>query len=86
MAWSGRPSQMLPVTFEDLISEGSKVVGRYTFRGTHQGEFMGIAPTGKKVEMSAITILRFDGDKCVERWNEGDLLGLMQQLGVVPSS
>jgi len=45
---------------------------------------MGIPPTGKQVTMTGITILRFAGGKCVERWSEADFLGLLQQLGVVP--
>ena len=53
-------------------------------RATHKGEFLGVSPTGKTVEMAGQTILRFDGDRCVERWNIGDLLGLLQQLGAAP--
>jgi predicted ester cyclase len=54
--------------------------------GTHQGEFFGVAPTGKRVEMSGITIDRFDDEsgKMVEEWPEYDLLGAMRQMGAVP--
>jgi len=47
---------------------------------------MGIGPTGKTVKWTGITILRFEQGRCVERWNEGDYLGLTQQLGAIPSS
>jgi predicted ester cyclase len=69
---------------EDLIAEGDKVVSRYTFRGTHQGEFMGIAPTGKRVSFTGIEIDRIKDGKFVEAWFDEDHLGLMQQLGVIP--
>ena len=71
-------------TVEDLIAEGDKVVHRYTFRATHQGEFMGIPPTGKVVAYTGIAISRIAGGKFVEDWESADFLGLMQQLGAVP--
>ena len=74
----------LHFTVEDQIAEGDKVVNRVTGRGTHQGEFMGIPPTGKQVTMTGITIDRIDGDKLAESWASWDALGMMQQLGVVP--
>jgi len=72
-------------TIEDLIAEGDKVVGRVTWRGTHKGELMGIHPTGKKVTVEGIDIIRFADGKAVENWYSGDTLGLMQQLGAVPT-
>jgi predicted ester cyclase len=71
-------------TIEDLLSEGDKVALRFTFRGIHQGEFMGIAPTGKEVTMSGIDILRIADGKLVEMWNQEDVLGMMRQLGAIP--
>lgn len=71
-------------TCEDLIAEGDKVVGRFTMRGTHKGEFMGVPPTGKRVTMSGIDILRVAGGKIAEFWYGEHLLELMQQLGAVP--
>ena len=71
-------------TLEDLIAEGDKVVSRYTFRGTHQGEFMGMPPTGKVVTYTGIAITRFAGGKPVEDWESFDALGLLQQLGAIP--
>ena len=75
----------LHFTVEDLIAEGDKVVTRLTVRGTQQGEFMGIPPTGKHATVKAIDINRIVGGKSIEHWLEMDTLGLMQQLGVVPT-
>ena len=69
---------------EDLIAEGDTVVMRATDTATHKGEFMGVAPTGKEVTLGAIAIFRFVKGKCVEAWEELDMLGFMQQLGAVP--
>ena len=69
---------------EDQISEGDRVVTRWTLAGTHRGELMGIAPTGKKIEVAVITINRIAGGKAAEVWELVDQLGMMQQLGVVP--
>ena len=74
----------LNVTTEDIIAEGDKVVARWTARGTHQGELMGIAPTGKEVTIQGIDVLRIAEGKVVERWADYDALGMMQQLGVIP--
>jgi predicted ester cyclase len=68
---------------EALMAEGDLVVGRYTFRGTHQGEFFGIPPTGRTVAVSNIHILRFEEGKIVEHWGNGDDLGMLHQLGAL---
>ncbi len=75
----------LHFTIEDMIAEGDTVVVRYTTRGTHQGNFMGIPPTGKQVSGTGIFIDRIVNGKAVEQWINGDDLGLLQQLGVVPA-
>lgn len=75
----------LHFTVEDMIAEGDKVAVRLTTRGTQQGEFMGVPPTGKHTTVTAIDINRFAGGKCVEHWLQMDTLGLLQQLGVVPA-
>ena len=80
--WTAFPDQHY--TVEDLIAEGDKVVHRATLRGTHQGDLLGIPPTGKVVTVTGIYISRFAGGKCVEEWRNVDDLGLMQQLGVIP--
>ena len=74
----------LQIQIDDLIAEGDQVVGRVTARGTHQGEFMGIAPTGQPVSFNAIDVVRIAGGKIVEHWIQLDLLGVLQQLGAVP--
>jgi predicted ester cyclase len=77
----------LTYTLEDQIAEGDKVVSRYTARGTHQGEFFGVAPTGNRIEMSGIQIDCFDeSGKLVEELPEYDLLGAMRQMGAIPES
>ena len=74
----------LRITVEDMVGEGDKVVARVTGRGTHKGEYMGIAPTGKQVTVTFIGIYRFAGSKLEEAWIQMDELGMLQQLGVVP--
>ena len=75
----------LRVTLEEDIAEGKKVVSRWRAQGTHQGELMGIAPTGNEVTITGITIHRIEDGKIVEEWDNWDALGLMQQIGAVPS-
>ena len=67
---------------EDVIAEGEKIANRYTFYGTHKGEYMGIAPTSKLVISAGMVIHHFRGGKCVETWQSTDALGFMTQLGV----
>ena len=74
----------LQVTSEDLIAEGDRVVERLTLRGIHKGTFMGASPTGKNVTWGFINIYRIVDGKVVELWSEGDHLGLMQQIGLIP--
>lgn len=71
------------VAIEDLIAQGNNVVVRYTVTGTHQGEFRGIAPTGKNVSYGGISISRIENNRCQEIWWARDTLGLMRQLGIV---
>ena len=73
------------LTIEDLIAEGDKVVSRWTATGTHKGELMGIAPTGKRVTVTGCNIDQYLTGKVVEGWASYDMLGMLQQLGVVPS-
>lgn len=75
----------IEITLHDSIAEGSKVVSRYTMTATHQNEFMGAPPTGKHLTVTGAAIYRLAGGRIVEIWNFIDTLGLMQQLGVVPT-
>ena len=68
----------------DQIAEGEKVANRFVFLGTHLGEFEGIPPSGKRVEFTGNSIDRVVEGKIVESWVEVDMLGVMEQLGVVP--
>ena len=69
---------------EDLIAEGDKVVARWRSRATHQGDYMGIAPTGNEVEFTGISFYRIEGGKIAQSWNIEDQLGLMRQIGAFP--
>lgn len=74
------------LTINDQIADGDRVVTRWTAVGTRQGEFQAIAPTGKRVRMSGTDIDRFADGKVVECWTNADELGLLQQLGVLPTA
>jgi steroid delta-isomerase-like uncharacterized protein len=73
------------LTVEDQVAEGDDVVTRWRGRGTHQGELFGVPPSGNRVEVTGITVDRFSGGKFAESWTNYDALGLMQQIGAVPS-
>jgi len=75
----------LHFTIEDMLAEGDRVVTRWTLRGTHQGPFQDIPPTGKPVTVTGISIFRVANGKGVEVWTDADYLGMLQQLGVVPA-
>ncbi len=76
----------LNVTIEHQCAEGDTVCTRWTARGTHQGEFWGVAPTGREVTVSGITMDRIQDGRMVESWTNWDTLGLLQQLGAVPAA
>jgi steroid delta-isomerase-like uncharacterized protein len=69
---------------EDVVAEGDKVVVRWTSSGKHEGEFMGIPPTGKSFTIAGIDIHRLEGGKMAEHWHVVDQLSLLQQLGLIP--
>ena len=70
---------------EDLIAEGDKVVFRVTGRGTHQGEFQGVPPSGRPVTVAGTDIVRLEDGKLAEHWANFDQLGLMAQIGALPT-
>lgn len=72
------------ITVDDQIADGDKVATRWTGRGTHDGEIAGIAPTGKEVTVTGLTITRLEDDLVVEDWTNWDTLGMLVQLGAVP--
>jgi steroid delta-isomerase-like uncharacterized protein len=77
-----RQSFDLRIVLEDQVANEDKVVDRWTGYGMHQGEFMGLAPTGKKITATGISIHRIEGGKIAETWNNYDALGIFQQLGI----
>ncbi len=74
----------LRLTIDDQIAEGETVVTRWTATGTHEGELMGIPPTGKQATTTGININHVSGGKLVDGWGIFDQLGLLQQIGAVP--
>lgn len=72
-------------TIDDIFSAGDRIACRVTFSGTHLGEFRGAPATGKRVTWTGIWIYRAAGGRLVERWHSWDLLGLMQQVGAIPT-
>lgn len=75
----------IKLTLQDVIAEGDKVVARWTMKATHEGELMGVPATGKQLTQSGAAIYRLSNARIVELWNFPDNLGLMQQLGIVPT-
>ena len=73
-------------TSQDMVAEGDKVVHRMSTKGTHQGEFLGIPPTGTRVTVTYIDIWRIAQGKLAEHWVEADMMGMMQQMGALPSA
>jgi predicted ester cyclase len=81
----GLPDLHCPV--DEVIAEGDRVAGRFSLRGTHNGNLLGIPATGRRVDVGVIVIARYDElGKWVEDWASWDQLGLLQQLGVVPAA
>ena len=70
---------------KQLVAEGDVVAAWHTHRGRHTGEFAGVPPTGKAVEVDGLELLRVRDGRIAEFWHMDDFLGLMQQLGVVPA-
>lgn len=70
---------------EDMVVEGEKVAARFTMRGTHQGMFFGVPPSGRKIVVPAMNIYRLSNGKFIEEYGQPDMLGLLQQIGALPS-
>jgi steroid delta-isomerase-like uncharacterized protein len=73
-------------TVDEMVAEGNTVAARWSVRGTHRGEFQGIAPTGKQIGVSGTTVHHLVNGKIVETWLTFDTMDLLQQLGAVPAS
>ena len=70
---------------EDMVATDDRLIIRVILHGTHQGDFQGMAPTGKRVAFTGIAMFRIADGQAVEHWGEMDILGMMQQLGAIPS-
>ena len=70
---------------DDVIAEGDRVAVRHRLQGTHQAEFQGIPATGRQVEVNGIVIFRIENGMVADAWLNADIMGMMQQLGVVPA-
>ena len=81
----GRAFPDLQVTVEHLVAEGELVAGRVTVTGTHRGPLLGMPATGRRVTFTSTNISRVANGKLVEHWGNSDQLGLMQQLGAIPT-
>src|SRR3954470_981619 len=73
-------------TLEETICEGDKVAARFMMRGTHRGPFMGVPPSGKKIEVQAMNLYRISGGQFIEERGQPDLLALLQQIGAAPAA
>jgi predicted ester cyclase len=78
LLWKAFPD--IRITFEDIIVEGDKVVGRYNLAGTHKGEFMNFQPSNKEFKVNGMTIFSFRDSKVIERSNLVDMISLLEQL------
>lgn len=72
-------------TLDETIAEDDKLAARFTMRGTHQGSFFGVPPSGKKIEVKTMNFYRFSNGQTVEEFGQPDLFGLMQQIGALPA-
>ncbi|GAA2151056.1 ester cyclase [Actinomadura napierensis] len=82
MFWDATPGTH---HIEDQIAEGDKVVTRLTARGVHERDLPGIPATGKPMTVTATVIHRIENGKLAEKWSDKDVLGMLQQLGVIPT-
>ena len=72
-------------SLEEMVTEGDKVAVRFIMRGTHRGPFSGVQPTGKPIAVQAMNFYRLSGGQIVEEYGQPDLLGLLQQIGALPT-
>lgn len=75
----------LSFDIQDTIAENDRVMVRFVLSGTHDGPFMGIEPTGEEVTMSGIVVYRFADGKIIERWGEANTMGVLKQIGRMPT-
>ena len=80
-----RAFDMPTLEFHEVLWDGDACTIRFTMTGRHVGEFMGVPATGTPITLPGITILHFRGDRCIERFSQADMLGLLVQIGAVPA-
>jgi steroid delta-isomerase-like uncharacterized protein len=73
------------IEVHDVMEDGARLCARFTMTGVHGGELAGVPATGRPISQDGITILRFEGDRCVERWSVADMLAVLVQIGAVPA-
>jgi steroid delta-isomerase-like uncharacterized protein len=76
----------MTITLDEVVAEGDTVAALSTLRGTHRGEFMGVAPTGKTVSVTSLTMVRLEGGRLTKSWVKNDVASLMRQLGAGPQA
>jgi predicted ester cyclase len=81
--WAAFPGSQL--VFEDVFASGEKVACRFRLQGEQRGVFQGITATGARINVPGITVLEFHEGRCIRRWSQMDSVGLLQQLGALPS-
>ena len=72
-------------TLEEMVAENDKVAARFIMKGTHQGVFFGVPPTGKSIKVQAMNLYRLSNGQITEEYGQPDLLGLLQQIGAIPA-
>jgi predicted ester cyclase len=84
--WSafGEGGKAPPLTFFETLQQGELYCCRFVMEGKHAGGFMGVPATGRSIALPGITMMRFSGERVVERWSQADMLGLLVQIGAVP--
>jgi steroid delta-isomerase-like uncharacterized protein len=80
--WSALGDMRLAI--HEVVEDDDRLCARFTLTGVHRGELAGVPATGATVTQNGITILRFDGDRCVERWSVADMLSVLMQIGALP--
>src|SRR5215472_7876730 len=80
---AGRPNPTL--AFNETMTSGDLYCCRFTMSGIHRGPFLGVPATGRPYSLGGITMLRFAGDRVIERWSSADMLGLLVQVGAIPA-
>ena len=77
--WNAFPDAQ--ITLGNLVVEGEFLANNFRLQGTHRGSFLGVSASGKRIDVEGVTILKFADGKCIERWSQTDVLGIMRQIG-----